>query len=51
MALEHLLGLLEFATNEQDSQNALTTLKEGRFLLYPLSCVFSSDRMRAYYGY
>jgi hypothetical protein len=31
MALEHLLlGLLEFATNEQDSQNALTTLKEGR---------------------
>jgi hypothetical protein len=31
MALEHLLlGLLEFATNEQDSQNALTTLREGR---------------------
>ncbi|KAJ7897500.1 hypothetical protein B0H13DRAFT_2337843 [Mycena leptocephala] len=31
MALEHLLpGLLKFATNEQDSQNALTTLEEGR---------------------
>ncbi|KAJ7814364.1 armadillo-type protein [Mycena leptocephala] len=31
MALEYLLpGLLEFATNKQDSQNALTTLKEGR---------------------
>ncbi|KAJ7897532.1 hypothetical protein B0H13DRAFT_2337868 [Mycena leptocephala] len=31
MALEHLLpGLLEFATTEQDSQNALTILKEGR---------------------
>ncbi|KAJ7809880.1 hypothetical protein B0H13DRAFT_2384953 [Mycena leptocephala] len=31
MVLEHLLpGLLEFATNEQDRQNALTTLKEGR---------------------
>jgi hypothetical protein len=31
MALEHFLpGLLDFATNEQDSQNAPTTLKEGR---------------------